>query len=382
MSDHDMLIEATQEACRARMQRLQAALGEQGVDALLVNSEKDIMYLSGFVGHDSLLLVSPAQAVIVSDNRYDEFLDPWRSSGFCEVVMGIRHRLEETIREQCAGGSISRLGIQAEYLTVARRAKIGAALTGIDLVETTGVVGTLRMCKDPLEVSRIEQAIAWQEAALEEALRRVVPGMTEQQLLAHIEFEMKSRGAFGPSFDCILGAGPNSSIPHHQTGSTPITPGTLLIDWGAMSSDGYNGDLTRTFAIGAFPDKIREIYDIVLEAQVAAIDAAGPGQRCADIDKVARDIITNAGYGEQFGHGLGHGLGLEVHEDPYFNNLSDVVLAPGMVMTVEPGIYLPGVGGVRIEDDILITESGNRVLSSYPKDRDSMILEPAEAAMT
>ena len=172
---------------------------------------------------------------------------------------------------------------------------------------------------------------------------------------------------------------PRSSVIHHQTGTVTIGQGVLLVDWGAVA-DGYCSDMTRTFGLGGLPAKISEIYQIVLDAQLAAIEACRPGKACIEIDSIARDLITTAGYGERFGHGLGHGLGLNVHEAPYFSrHAADAILEPGMVMTVEPGIYLPGVGGVRIEDDVLITDAGCRVLTDYPKDLDSIMLEPITA---
>jgi Xaa-Pro aminopeptidase len=230
-------------------------------------------------------------------------------------------------------------------------------------------------------VSRIEQAIAIQQAALEAALAELRPGMSELQFSARLEFEMRNRGAFAGSFDSIIATGTNSSIIHHQSGATAIRPGTLLVDWGAMLPDGYCCDQTRTFALGTMPPKVREIYDVVREAQQAAIDAARPGRTCAEVDAVARTIISKAGYGERFGHGLGHGLGLDVHEPPFFNQLeTQVRLESGMVMTVEPGIYVPGVGGVRIEDDVLITDGGCRVLTSWPKDPGSILIEPGAMA--
>ena len=170
--------------------------------------------------------------------------------------------------------------------------------------------------------------------------------------------------------------GHHSSVIHYLTGRTPIEEGVLLVDWGA-TVDGYRSDMTRTFGVGSLPDKIAELYDIVLEAQQAAITACAPGKSCAEIDGIARGIIDRAGYGESFGHGLGHGLGLDIHEAPFFNQQStDIVLEAGMVMTVEPGIYLPGVGGVRIEDDVLITDHGHRVLTSFPRDPSQAVLEP------
>jgi Xaa-Pro aminopeptidase len=235
------------------------------------------------------------------------------------------------------------------------------------------------MRKDALEIATIERAIVFAQEGLAAALDRLEPNMTENQFSAVLEFEMKWRGAAG-GFTPIIGSGANSSIIHHSTGHSVIREGVLLIDWGC-SVDGYNSDLTRTFGIGSLSPKLREVYRIVLEGQLKAIDAIKPGMTCAEIDAVARKSITDAGYGEQFGHGLGHGLGMDVHEGPYFNNLStDVRLEPGMVMTVEPGVYLPGVGGVRVEDNIVVTDGGCRVLSNYPKGLDSAIMGAPQIA--
>jgi Xaa-Pro aminopeptidase len=366
-------------ACAARLASLRLSLAGSKLDGLLVSGEHDILYLTGFVGHDSLLLVTPADAVIICDPRYDEFLDPWRHCSFATVVMGTRHRLEVALAERCRQLRVRRLGIQAEQVVVARHARLRASLAEVELMETIGLVSTLRMRKDAMEVAAIERALHVQQQSLRAALRQLTAGMTEQQFCAVLEFEMKSRGSMRSGFDPIIAAGPNSSVPHHATGSTRIDESVLLVDWGAVS-DGYCGDLTRTFVLGTVPPKIREIYPIVLEAQLAAIDAIAPGKVCAEIDEVARRVIRDAGYGEQFAHGLGHGLGIDVHEEPYFNNLAtETVLVPGMVMTVEPGIYIPGVGGVRIEDDIVVTDRGCRVLSDFPKDLDSAVIEPAGA---
>jgi Xaa-Pro aminopeptidase len=371
------------DASAQRVRRLQTSVAKHGLDALLITCEKDIQYLTGFVGHDSLAIVFndsiAAPAFIISDSRYDEFLNPWRSAGAVEIVMGVRHRLFDAVHELCRSKNISKLGIQAEHVTLASRARLAQAVGASRIVETTGMVGSLRLRKDSLEIATIERAIAIQQEALSAAIDEFRVGMTELEFSARLEFEMKSRGAHGASFTPIIGSGPNSSIIHHMTSSTPISnqSGVLLVDWGAMV-DGYCGDLTRTFGIGKMHPKIREIYSIVLEAQLTAIQAIAPGKICSEIDAIARSVIVKAGYGEYFGHGLGHGLGMDVHEAPYFNNLeTQTRLEPGMIMTVEPGIYLPGIGGVRIEDDVLITEDGSRVLSDYPKDLSSAMIEPA-----
>lgn len=368
-------------ACMARRNRLSRAFAHHNVDALLVSSEKDIQYLTGFIGHDSLLVVASDSgaggAAIISDSRYDEFLNPWRKARGVQVIMGVRHRLHESVREFCGERGIKRLGLQAEHVTIAQRNKLIKSLKTIQFIETLDLVNSLRRRKDTLEIATIERAIGIQQDALAAALGQLAIGMTELEFSAVLEYQMKIRGAFGAGFSPIIGAGANSSIIHHMSGGAPIEAGVLLVDWGA-TVDGYNADLTRTFALGKIPQKIREIYPIVLEAQEAAIAAIAPGKICAQVDAVARRIIQKAGHGEYFGHGLGHGLGMDVHETPFFNDLeTDAVLEPGMIMTVEPGIYLPGLGGVRIEDDVLVTDDGCRVLSDFPKDLESATIEPA-----
>ncbi len=371
---------ATAKACEHRLTRLRQGLAQSKLDALLVSNPRDIRYLTGFVGDDSLLLVGAGAgaAVIISDPRYDEFLQPWQG-GHTEVVMGLRHRLAESVAAIAKRRRWSRLGVQAEWMTVAARRGVAEACAGRELVDTERLVGKLRMRKDDLEIAAIERAAAIQAAALAAALERLAVGMTEMEFCAVLEYEMKTRGSAVPSFSTMVATGPRSSVIHHMTGSAPIQPGVLLVDWGA-TMDGYCSDMTRTFGVGRLPARIRDLYGIVLDAQLAAIDAAAPGKTCAEIDAVARDRIEAAGYGDRFGHGLGHGLGLDIHEAPFFNKLStDVALEPGMVMTVEPGIYLPGVGGVRIEDDVLITEDGCRQLTDFPKDPDAVTLELATA---
>ncbi|MCP3902803.1 MAG: aminopeptidase P family protein [Planctomycetes bacterium] len=369
-------------ATRKRAGRLRDALAKLGTaDGLLVTFDIDIRYLTGFIGDDSMLLVGPERVWIITDPRYDESLNPWRDLDGTEVVMGVRHRLPDSVRELCGASGIERLAVQAESLTVAGRNALAATL-GLTLVDTEGLVPGLRRRKDALEVAAVERAVAIQQEALTAALAELRIGMTEIQFAARLEYEMKARGASGASFPTITASAANSSIIHHAPGSTPIGPGPLLVDWGAVC-DFYCSDMTRTFGVGEMPAKIREIYDIVLEAQQAAIAACAPGRTCAEIDAVARDVITRAGYGEFFGHGLGHGVGLEIHESPYFNELeTETRLEPGMIMTVEPGIYLPDVGGVRIEDDVLITERGGRVLNDYPKDLASAILDAQPAGVS
>jgi Xaa-Pro aminopeptidase len=376
-----LLSAALFKACESRQSACIAAFDRAGIDGLLVSNEKDIRYLTGFVGHESLAVVARDGTIIVSDSRYDEYLETWRAAGSTAVVMGIRHRLLHAVREICKARSIKRLGIQADFITVTGRVKLTSEVSDVQVVDTDGLVGRLRMRKDAYELALIERAADIQQQALIAALGHLSPGMVEREFSAVLEYEMKMRGASESAFQPIIAAGANSSIMHHSTGETPIREGVLLVDWGA-NVEGLNADLTRTFGIGSMPAQLREMYSVVLEAQLAAIDAIAPGKICAEIDAVARTVITRAGYGQYFGHGLGHGLGMDVHESPYFNSLqTDVTLEPGVVMTVEPGIYIPGVGGIRIEDNIVVTEDGCRLLSNVGKDLDSAIIGEKPAAM-
>ena len=321
--DSPALDPALVDACRDRLDLLRQEFEKRSIDGLIVSDETDIRYLTGFVGHDSLLIVFTDSAHIICDSRYDEFLEPWKDGAIAEVVIGIRHRLEEAARDLCAGAHGRRFGFQADRLTVSGRRRLTEILELERLTGTEGFVSRLRMRKDRLEIDRIVEAVGIQQEAIRATLAHLHPGMTELQFAARLEFEMKTRGAFKPGFDTIVGSGANASVIHHQTSQTPIDAGVLLVDWGALTPDGYCSDMTRTFSVGPMPPKIAEIYPIVLEAQLAAIEACRPGRTCAEIDSVARTIITDAGYGEQFGHGLGHGLGSTVHEDPVLQRPAD-----------------------------------------------------------
>jgi Xaa-Pro aminopeptidase len=273
---------------------------------------------------------------------------------------------------------LARLAVQAESLTLAQKAtldeELKQAIKGKSrpkLIPIKDLIINFRHIKDTHEIAILEEAIRIAEGAFEALkghLRSSGQILTENELASHLVHEMRKRGALNSSFDSIIAVGANGSLPHYRPQNVQLTNGTpLLVDWGARYR-GYCSDLTRVLFIGKVPDVIREIYQIVLDAQVAAIAAIKPGKTGKQIDKVARDIITKAGYGKQFGHGTGHGIGRDIHEALSLSRLSNTTLEPGMIVTVEPGIYLPGIGGVRIEDDIVVTETGCRVLSRLPKD--------------
>ena len=347
-----------------RLDRLRARLADEGTPAMVIEHEVDIWYLTGFVGHSATLVVGPDVAAILCDARYEEYLQPWATGGIHEVLIGPRHTVADRIRSVAESHHLDQLAFQSEHLTVAGLQAFQRALDSIDFIGSTGHMAALRAIKDEHEIALIERCIEIQDQGLSAAFSQLELGMSEADFTALLEYEMRCRGASGASFEPIIATGTNSSVIHHMPGDKKIEPGMLLVDWGARL-EGYCSDLTRTFCIGPMPRQMEEIYDIVLEAQLAAIDACKPGADCAHVDGVAREIIAQAGYGAEFSHGLGHGLGMDVHESPNFSVKSaGVALEPGMVMTVEPGVYLPGVGGMRVEDDILITEDGHRVLSS------------------
>lgn len=352
------------------MERLAGGLPGAGVDRLLVTNPKDVAYLTGFLGGDSYLLVGAPRATLVSDFRFDEELEPVRVAGLAEIVIR-KKSIVEAVADLVGSAGAQRIGVQAEHMTIALRQSIAKAVGAQRVVETTGLVGKLRIIKDDDEVGLITRAVRIQEAALAAVLPTLKPGVTELEVAAVLEAEMKSRGSSEPGFQSIVAAGAHSSLPHYRPGTARIAKGKpLLIDWGAVCK-GYHSDMTRVFAIGKWPATIREIYGIVLEAQEMAAAALAPGKSTQAADAVAREHIKNCGYGEQFGHGLGHGLGFDGHEDPRLTHmLSPTTLREGMVVTIEPGIYLPGVGGVRLEDDYLITERGARNLCAMPKDLD------------
>lgn len=348
-----------------RLARLRGLLKAGRLDALLITSPNDIRYLTGFSGEASAMMVTPRSMFVISDFRFQEELEPVRRRA--EVIIR-KGSMPEAQAELVRKIRPRRLAVQADVMTAQARAELAGAVGSSRLRDTVGLMAGLRMKKDASEIAAIARGAKIQQEAMRALISTIRAGQTERAIAARLEFEMKQRGADGTSFDTIVAAKANGSKPHYRPGGQKVAKGRpLLIDWGARAG-GYCSDMTRTFCIGSWPRTMREIYEIVLAAHLAAIDAAKPGMTCGDLDGIARRIIEKAGYGKQFGHGLGHGLGLDIHEGPRLFTNVRTVLEPGMVITIEPGIYLPGIGGVRIEDDILITDRGARNLCSLPKD--------------
>lgn len=329
---------------------------------MLVTNPLDVAYLTGFHGGDSYLLLGAGKPTIISDFRYQEELAAVTSLARIVIRKGtMLAAVSEVI------GGLAECGIQAETMTVAERKALG--LAGVPLVDTVGLVSKMRAVKDAAEIALIAKAVKIQQDSLLAVLPLLEPGVSELEVAAMIEGEMKKRGSSVPGFATIVAAGPNGSLPHYRSGKAKMRANrTVLIDWGAVYQ-GYHSDMTRVYALGKWPAKVAEIYKIALEAKELAAASLAPGRTTAEIDGIARGYIAKHGYGEFFGHGLGHGLGFNGHEDPRVTNMqAATMLVEGQVLTIEPGIYLPGVGGVRIEDDYVITAKGSRNLCSLPQD--------------
>ncbi|MBI2867566.1 MAG: aminopeptidase P family protein [Chloroflexi bacterium] len=353
-----------------RVQKLRAKLKEQGLDALLVSSPENRRYLSGFTGSAGNLIISESQQLIATDFRYWEQMG--RQSPLFTLVK-VTGDLESWLLEPLRALGVKRLGFEAATVTFALYQQMKEAVSKlgpemkVELVPTQGVVESLRAYKEPEELAVMQRAIDLADAAFTHVSERLRPGMTERQVAWELEKHMKEHDADGPSFDIIVGSGPNAALPHHRVSDRQVQTGEpIVIDMGAKL-DGYCSDLTRTVCIGKPDAQFRKVYDIVLGAQLTAIATVRAKMSGKEGDALARQVIERAGYGEQFGHGLGHGIGLAVHEDPRVSHLSTATLEDGMVFTIEPGIYIPGWGGVRIEDIVMLENGQARDLTRAPK---------------
>ena len=347
----------------SRVEAIRKRLEAEGADAFICYSYPNYRYLSRFTGSLGIVIITLSKAVLISDFRYRTQIEE-EVSGFDYAE--IKGPPEETVLAQLTELKISKLAFEAPHLTYKHYAQLKLIDT-IDLIPTENWVEDLRIVKDQEEIELLEKAVAITDAAVEEIAYEIKPGMTEKQASNIINNIIRSRGGRKEAFDLIVAAGLRSAMPHAQPTDRPIKAGEpIVIDIGAQF-DGYNSDLTRTLWLDKIDEpQILEIYEIVDNAQAAAIDSIKPGVACKAIDAVARDIIADAGYGECFGHGLGHGVGLEVHEQPTISRLGKGEVKPGMVFSVEPGIYIPNTGGVRIEDLVVVTDSGCRRLSMAP----------------
>ena len=341
---------------------------------MLVTRRPDVRYLCGFTGEDSWLLFGPGWTTLITDGRFaEQARAECRSSDIAVRTGTIEARAVTSIKKH----RIRRLAIQNTHMTVRSHQMLGDKLPRVRLIGVVNVVPAVRAVKAEQEIRAIRKAIRVAERAFKDLISpgaTALVGQTERAVAARLDHLMRCGGASGPAFETILAAGRHGSLCHYCPGSTVIRRNqAVLIDWGARV-DGYCSDLTRVIFTGRIPPKIGEIYRVVLDAQLAGIARIRSGVACKTVDASARAVIATAGYGEQFRHSLGHGIGLEVHESPGLARTQAGRLRSGMVVTVEPGIYLPGVGGVRIEDDVLVTRQGRRRLTSLPRDIEAMVV--------
>ncbi len=346
-----------------RVEGALAAIAERQLDTLLVTNLVDVRYLSNFTGTNGALVLGAEERVFITDFRYTEQARAELRGGF-EIVEESTDMMRAIARHLRG-----RAGFDEAHLTVRAHRRLAEAVgQQIELVPVSGVVAALRRVKDEAEVAAIAAAAELADEALRRLLERTVVGRSEQELAWALEREMRELGAEGVAFPPIVASGPHSALPHARPRDVPVARGSLLLfDWGARV-DGYCSDCTRTFAVGAVGEEEAEIYELVLRAQRTALEQARAGTGCAELDGVARAVIEEAGHGERFGHGLGHGVGLEVHEEPRVARSGEGKLTAGEVVTIEPGVYLPGRFGVRIEDLVVIGEQGPRVLSGIDKE--------------
>jgi len=361
--------------------RLGADKSASTADALLVTNPVDIRYLTGFIGDDSWALIHlkgdqrrARHVYLLSDDRFREQIG--REAPHARPIMR-KKSLADELAAMLDKLRLGRVAIQDAHVSVAGRKKLAKAIGGASrLVDTDDGLVQQRAVKTRAEVKAIRKALGIQQQAFRETVETMRPGETEVEVAAYLEYRMRGLGADGTSFPSIVAVDANAALPHAIPGPAKIKRRShVLIDWGAKA-DGYCSDLTRVVFLGKPTRQMREVYQLVRAAQLAAIDAIAPGQSLRGVDAVARKIIKKAGHGKHFGHGLGHGIGLDIHEQPVLSYRApeDGVLEPGHVVTVEPGVYLPGVGGVRIEDDVLVTARGHEVLSDLPTDIESAII--------
>jgi Xaa-Pro aminopeptidase len=358
--------------------RVREALSELGLDALVVTAASNIRYLTNHAGSAGIVVVTPDTVHLLIDSRYEEAVRQLqRSPAACPTleIWPVPASYDEALLDCLSGAGLSTVGFEAGQVTVARHAWWLGAMAArglqVSLKPTEGLVERIRLIKDGAEITALREAARRLTPVAAEAMAEIRVGMPERELAGVIEGALRRAGFERPAFDTIVASGPNAALPHHRAGGRALAAGDLVVlDFGGVL-DGYCSDLTRTVTIGPPTPEARRVYGAVLEAQEAARAAVRPGVEASDVDRAARQVLEAHGLGEAFGHGTGHGLGLDIHEDPRISRPRPdgraIPLLPGMVFTIEPGAYLPGWGGVRIEDDILVTEEGCEVLTQVPR---------------
>jgi len=344
---------------------VRSAMGEQGCDALVVSDLTNVRYLTGFTGSAGVLVVRGDDLVLVTDGRYEQQAADQLAAAGVAAGLVVTREVEPALAGAVAG--IDRVGVEADHVTWDAQRRWAAAVAGT-LVPTVGLVLALRAVKDDGEVARLEHAAAIADEALAHVRAMLLERPTERDVARALESAMLDGGAHGPSFETIVASGPNSARPHARPGERTLTEGDLVVvDFGARY-DGYHSDMTRTFVLGEATPTQQRMLDVVAASQAAGVAAVRAGVPCAAVDQACRAVIDDAGWADAFVHGTGHGIGLVIHEEPRVSPESASVLAPGHCVTVEPGVYLPEHGGVRIEDSVVVTAAGCRPLTASPYD--------------
>jgi len=344
-----------------RLSRVRDYLREHNLEGVIVSKPENRRYLSGFTGSAGMLLIGAEEARLITDFRYTE-----QASQQAPNYTIVKHApdIYDTLAAEIKSLGWSKVGFESDFVNYDSYKRIVEITVEPVPVQLDG----LRMIKDESELASIRKAVEVADSAFKDILPLLKPGARERDIALEIEFAMRRRGAEKHGFDTIVASGVRSALPHGRASDKLIEAGDFVtIDFGAVCG-GYTSDATRTVVIGKASAKQKEIYQIVLDAQLAGVAAVAAGKLGKDVDAVARKIISDAGYGENFGHGLGHGLGLFIHENPRLSPIGDITLAPNMVVTVEPGIYLPGWGGVRIEDTVVVTPNGATILTAVSKE--------------
>ncbi len=356
-----------------RREKLRLLLKKSGAEALLVTSVPNVTYLTGFTGDSSYLLMTQGDQILISDGRYSTQIEeecPGLEMNIRRAGVLIHQQVSKVLR----AAGVSRLAIEAESMTVATRERIAEKLPKLQIGATVGMAEHLRQVKDREEVALIRAAIRIAEKSFAVIRAGLHVQQTEKQIGHALEDQIRLFGGDGPAFDTIVAVGPRAALPHARLTDRRIGDGDMaLVDWGAQWRL-YKSDLTRLLVTGKISTKLRRVYEVVLRAQARAIAAVRPGVPTTEVDAAARSVIAAAGWNRRFNHGIGHGFGLEIHESPRMSGKCTAMLKPGMVVTVEPGVYIPGWGGVRIEDDILVTRGGHEVLTSLPKQLEELVV--------
>jgi len=357
-----------------RRDSLRRRLREKSLAAILITDELNVTYLTGFTGDSSYLVVAADHELLITDGRYTQQLSE-ECPGLPLAVRQPGSKLPEFAADRLAQLGFPSIGIEADNVTVSFHEKLRDVAKTSQLAPTSGLVESLREIKDAGEITAIREAIGIAESAFTELRSSLKLGQTEKEVADELEYKIRRRGGTCGAFPSIVGVGPRAALPHGRpTNQSRIGDSDfVLIDWGARGRL-YHSDLTRVLVTGKLLPQLQTVYGVVLAAQRAAIGAIRPGASVKEVDAAARTTIDSAGYGKQFNHALGHGIGLTVHELPRLAPDQDRQLVPGMVVTVEPGIYLPDWGGVRIEDDVLVTEAGCEILTSLPKELEQCIV--------